>query len=141
MLMFVTTAFAEVAGSIPVQQVQSVDLSQLDTIIGAVVGAAAVAVLGFILYRIGVVKFSMEKGPDNNALADLKVLIGELKEDIKKYAEEHRQCQIALPEKYVQWEIFNRLNTKLEEDREKKWDRFFAHTHDPSSGVVLIPRK
>ena len=63
--------------------------------------------------------------------------INQLREDIKMYSKEHQECQRQLPEKYVQWEILNKILDRLDIDRKERWKKFDEHKHDQSSGVVV----
>lgn len=90
----------------PVSQ-GTIDLSQLDTIAGAIGGAIVVLlvmlVIGFFLIKFKIVNFA---GKDQTDLAQtivdrLEETIGELKQEIRKYSEEHRLCQNSLPERFM----------------------------------------
>ena len=164
----IITAIAADISTFAVNHPKTIDFSILDTIVGAVIAIAAMIVVGLVLFKYGVVKLggslpesenitaAMEmakitaekveiranraeiKSEFNDLLSELKTAIGELREDLKGYAKEHQECQRQLPEKYVQWEIFNRIMDELKKDRKERWGKFDSHGHDSSSGVVLI---
>ena len=73
-----------------------------------------------------------------DSLAVIKELITELKDDMRDYLKTQQECQRSLPEKYIQWEVFNRILNELKEDRMRRWDKFDTHTHGESSGVVVF---
>jgi hypothetical protein len=120
----------------------NIDFSQVDLILGVVIGAAGLVVVGFLFWRAGVVKFSWERSGNSkenpSAFAEIKTMIGDLRIEIKEYVREHQECQRQLPEKYVSWDVLNhRIIDKLEEDRKRRWAEFDRHRHDPNSGVVI----
>lgn len=138
------------APPISVNTPQSIDFSILDTIAGAVIAIAAMVVLGILLLKYGVVKIGSGTAEDiktekaeikeefNDALKNIKGSIDELRNDIKIYSKEHQECQRNLPEKYVQWEIFNRIMDKLENDRRERWHRFDEHSHGADGEVRVL---
>lgn len=115
----------------------NIDFSQVDLIVGVVIGAASIAVVGFLFWRGGLVKFSWGESSLSN-LAELKALIVEMRQDIKDFVKTQQDCQKELPEKYVTWDILNnRILDKLDNDRERRWGEYDRHRHDPTSGQLL----
>ena len=122
----------------------NIDFSQVDLIVGVVIGAASIAVVGFMFWRAGVVKFSggepskTEISTALSTLAELKNLIGEIRQDIRLFVKTQQDCQKELPEKYVTWDVLNhRILDKLDKDRERRWGEYDRHRHDPASGQPI----
>ena len=169
-MIFLFPAVAAELSTIAVNHPQTIDFSILDTVVGAVIAIAAMIVVGAVLFKYGVVQFGGQgsgftggddvekdrlqkdrelrrsdrlelKEEVNEAVIGLKDVINELRSDIKEYARLHQECQRTLSEKYVQWEVFNRIMDELKKDRKERWDKFDIHQHDDSSHVVVLPRK
>ena len=122
----------------------NIDFSQVDLIVGVVMGAAGMAVVGFIFWRAKVVKFLWERSepdePSPSALSELKEMIKAIQADIKEYVKEHQDCQKTLARDYVSWDVFNnRIIDPLTRDRERRWNEYDRHRHDPVSGVLIKP--
>lgn len=119
--------------------VSNIDFSQVDLIAGVVIGAAATAVVGFIFWRAKVVKFLWERNDlEPSTLSELKDMIRSIQTDMKEYVRDHQECQRHLPEKYVSWDVLNnRILDKLDKDRERRWNEYDRHRHDPVSGILI----
>lgn len=169
MLLGIYSALASgAAASVPVNTPQSIDFSILDTVVGGVAVLAVLIVVGAYLLFKGWVKFGSFGNPEkaepyeSNEIRDdrglrradrleikaefmesltiVKELISELRNDIKTYLREQQECQRMLPEKYVQWEIFNRMLSEIKLDRKERWEKFDSHKHDDHSGVVIFKK-
>jgi hypothetical protein len=169
----IITAIAAETSTIAVNHPQTIDFSVIDTLVGAIIAMAAMIVVGFVLFKYGVIKLGessqvvtiCKEGDSANrtkelledrqlrradraeirdeiveAMNSLKELISELRDDMRDYLKVQQECQRMLPEKYVQWEIFNRILTELKEDRLRHWDKFDTHGHDEHSGVVIFKK-
>jgi hypothetical protein len=169
----ILTTIATETSTFAVNHPQTVDLSILDTLVGAVIAIAAMIVVGLILFKYKVVQLgnapqfetvaqkeeAISRARDLlddrqlrradraeirdeivEAVSSLKELISELRDDMRDYLKVQQECQRMLPEKYVQWEIFNRILTELKEDRIRRWDKFDIHSHDDHSDVVIFKK-
>jgi hypothetical protein len=171
MLLWFFTAFAsEASASIPITHPQTIDFSILDTLLGSVIAIAAMIVVGFFLlkYKIFIFGggqeergvFSTERTKEifddrelrradrleireeiSEVMSSVRDLINELREDMRSYLREQLECQRSLPEKYVQWEAFNRLMSELKQDRRERWEKFDTHTHDTTGGGPQFIRR
>lgn len=156
----------------------TIDFSIIDTIIGAIIAVCAMLVVGFFIVRYKIFipgwsqpQSSLSRSSESelktdrdirradrqeikeeikDALSGIQKVIDDLHTDIKSYLKKQMECQSLLPEKYVQWEVFNRImremkdetaefRRELKEDRRERWKDFDSHTHDQHSGVVILP--
>ena len=165
----IITAIAAETSTFAVNHPQTIDFSTLDTLAGAVIAIAAMIVVGLVLLKYGVIRIGGSSQDDDRnkassnisllddrqlrradraeirdeimtAMSSIKILISELREDVRDYSKAQQDCQRLLPEKYIQWEVFNRILGELKEDRMRRWDKFDTHAHDDHSGVVIIKK-
>jgi hypothetical protein len=69
------------------------------------------------------------------ALAELRLAFYNICKKQNRLIDFHNQCQKNLPKEYVTREEFK----KLEEDRTKRWEKFFfPHQHHPTGEVKII---
>ena len=145
------------------------DFSTLDTLAGAVIAIAAMIVVGLVLLKYGVIRIGGSSQDDDRkkessdislsddrqlrradraeirdeimtAMSSIKILISELREDVRDYSKAQQECQRVLPEKYIQWDAFNKILGELKEDRIRRWGKFDTHEHDDHSGVVIFKK-
>jgi hypothetical protein len=127
-----------------------VDISQMDTIAGAIGGAVVVLIvvliLGYLMVKFKVVSIGGTNGyskTDNLVMVMLEALkdkVGTLNENVERSLAELQECQLDLAKNYVQWPALigpEGVITEIKKDRKEKWKKFYNHAHDPSSGVVI----
>lgn len=88
-----------------------IDFSQLDVVAGAIAGAIVVLLvmlaIGYFLVKFKVVSVgatsitSPAQDVTNNMLTNLSEKLDDLKEEVKKYAEEHKRCEISLNDRFI----------------------------------------
>ncbi|HLD46637.1 MAG TPA: hypothetical protein VJA64_02355 [Desulfobaccales bacterium] len=64
-----------------------------------------------------------------------------IEQKLESYLQIQMECQKHLPEKYVQWEIFNKVFDELKDNRKERWNEYDRHAHDPASGVVIARKQ
>ena len=119
----------------------NIDFSQVDLIVGVVIGAAGMATAGFIIWRAKMVRLWGENTEQpTGTLSELKEMIKALQTDLKQYVKEHQDCQKTLAKEYVSWDVLNtRILDPITRDRERRWNEYDRHRHDQASGILIKP--
>ena len=52
-----------------------------------------------------------------------------IEQKLESYLQIQMECQKHLPEKYVQWEIFNKVFDELKDNRKERWNEYDRHAH------------
>lgn len=100
-----------------------------------------VTVALIILYKQGFFRKTPNSGNSNSAIAisiaNLQKCVDNIHEDLKDFTVEQQRFREDVLEKYVQWDVFNRIMAELKLDRKERWKEFDYHKHDSTSGVVV----